>query len=133
MKPVFIILIAVVCAVIVLFGLSVYSIENVGETKLTPFNCAEVFDNSGFVNSNQNYKTWGKAYVELMDNRCFLTVESWAHESDLLQSGEYLTSGISNWKQYYRINETYLGEFYCRDLKCQAEIDTILDIKKTLE
>ena len=31
-----------------------------------------------------------------------------------------------------RINETYLGEFYCRDLKCQAEIDTIWDIKRTI-
>ena len=30
------------CRVFV-FGLSVYSIENVGETKLTPFNCAENF------------------------------------------------------------------------------------------
>ena len=31
------------------------------------------------------------------------------------------------------VDEHFFEEFYCRDLKCQAEIDTIWDIKKTLE
>ena len=94
---------------------------------LSTFDCAKSYDkwrtfmdsdksSYGYSNSlSTEYFIYG--HFELMENRCFITVKSWAHESDyepLIWS--------TNWESLSHMNQMYLGEIPCMDPKTCEDI-----------
>ena len=130
MKPVIIIAIAVVCSVAVFFGLSVLDIDDMVKTKVNSFDCAEAFDKLMTISNNQNQgdpRKLTQQSIDMMDNRCFITVKSWAHES-MYESDLW----NSPWEHTSWVNQLYLGEIPCNDVQCQAVIDNVWNAKKLL-
>jgi len=134
MKPVIIIAIAISCSVAIFFGLSIYDVDDLVKTQVTPFDCAKAYDEFHVLvadynpNSEAQTRKSLELTIELMDNRCYITVKSWAHES-LYENDIW----ASNWETQSYVNQVYLGEVSCNDNQCQSIIDNIRVMKKTLE
>ena len=128
-KVLIIISIIVVIAAIISFDIidvsKIRSDIDVVFTNMTySHNCAKNFDKWQTLQesdktitsmSNKTMKYSLEKYNELMENRCFITVKSWAHESDY----EHVI-WASNWKERSYENQIYLGEI-------SDNADTLMD------
>ena len=93
---------------------------------ISTYDCAKNYDKwRTFMEAEKNsddyhnesaieYSIYGD--YELMENRCFITVKSWAHDSDYEQ-----LIWASNWEGPSYTNQMYLGEIECKDPKvCES-------------
>ncbi|KFM18178.1 hypothetical protein AAA799B03_00963 [Marine Group I thaumarchaeote SCGC AAA799-B03] len=141
MKHVVIILVAVGCSIAVFLGLSVLDMDDLLKGELnsiktnfgsTFFDCAKTFDELNSLakkeNSKENLITALELGFDMYDNRCFITVESWAHKS---QNEQKIWE--SDWKNQSYLNQLYLEEIPCNNFQCQSIIDKLHDDKKKFE
>ena len=68
------------------------------------------------------YNGLTEGFVELVEYRCFITIESWAHES---QYEAYLWN--TDWKQMSWINQVVLNEADCNTKECDRIRDAFTD------
>lgn len=133
LKPVIIIAIAIGCSVAIFFAFSIYDVDEIVKTKVTPFDCAKAYDEFHVLiedfnpNSNTQQKKSVELIISLLDNRCHIIVKSWAHES-------FYENDIwaANWETQSYLNQVYLGEVPCNDKVCQDFLDGIRIMKETL-
>jgi len=141
MKPVIIIAIAVVCSIAVFFGLSVFDVDDLVKIQigiidedfddlpsiLNQYDCAETFDAIIMNSENEGTQKLTELGIDMFDNRCWVTVKSWAneslYESKIWDSDLELTSYL---------NQAYLGETQCKDTGCQKYVDSLWTVKKSL-
>ena len=97
-------------------------IKNNKIINLSTYDCAKNYDkwrtfmdtdrNSYGYSSQSSVEYFIYGHYELLENRCFISVKSWAHESDyepLIWS--------SDWENLSYQNQMYLGEISCTDSK----------------
>lgn len=93
-----------------------------------PHDCAKTYDEMRALepSSPNMYGFMGKTF-ELMDHRCMITIESWAHES-------WYESSIwqTDWEYSSYVNQLYLGEVQCNDAECKKILDAIQQAKDEL-
>lgn len=121
-----ILIIGLVIGVIIGFIIGVFFVSSediefvINNNPLSTYDCAKNYDkwrtfmetdknSDNYPNqSSMDYAVFGQ--FELMENRCFITVKSWAHASDF----EQLIWG-ADWKKESYINQIYLEESPCED------------------
>ena len=98
------------------FLITADDIEFVAENFST-FDCAKNYDKWRTFQENKlvSHNDWPYSYFELMENRCFITVKSWAHDSDY----EKLI-WADDWKKISFMNQMYLGEVTCDTEECKT-------------
>jgi len=146
MKPVIIISIAVGCSVAIFFALSIYDVDDIVKTQVLSYDCAKNFDKTVQLRENlsrsTDYDSGQKILVELqripiemMENRCFITIESWAHES----TNESEIWYEMDWQTTSYLNQIILGEVQCEEgiralgISCEKIIENFEESKKTLK
>lgn len=133
MKPVIIIAIAIGCSVAIFFALSIYDVDDLVKIQVTPFDCAKAYDEFHVLvadfnpDSNAQQKKSVELIISLLDNRCHITVKSWAHES-LYENDIW----ANNWEAQSYLNQVYLGEVPCNDKDCQDTLDGLRIMKEWL-
>ncbi len=132
LKSVIIITIVIGCSVAIFFALSIFDVDDVLKVQITPYDCARTFDeSSSLLETNRNSyndrvaDTIINLNFELMENRCYATVESWGYKS--LYPDKVWGFG---WEQGIIKNQHWLGEIDCKDTTCEK---LKADIKKERE
>ncbi len=140
LNPVIIIAIAIGCSVAIFFGLSIFDIdeqiEKVVEKQVGEINydcamnydkyVAKVLEKKDYSNFDACIDSGDKEMFELMDHRCFITIESWAYQS----SYEQLIWNEFAWEDFSWINQLLLDEIECQDESCEKTKMGMLQIKE---
>ncbi len=113
----YLLLIIPVILIVLFIGYESFPIE-IGNVKITPsYDCAKNFDKlklmlnevrDGQLKPNYDPTQFTMKPLELYENRCMVTVKSWANESlfeDLIWAGDWQKASYSN--------QIYLGEVEC--------------------
>jgi len=142
MKPVVIIAIAVVCSVAAVLSIQFLfnsGNEILGDNIITGslfFDCAKEFDKmirdydnpkmNNYDESIQYQNTLYNYGFELFENRCLITIESWAYKSNYENRLWDMP-----WRDLSYYNQIVLGEIQCHERTCQ-NMKKIYDENKAL-
>jgi len=116
------VIISLIIGVIVGFGIGILFVDSddieIFSDQFATYDCAKNYDKwRTFQEKDKSYSSepnktsleyWLYGHNELMENRCFITVKSWAHQSDY----EKVIWG-ENWEGMSHVNQMYLGETPC--------------------
>jgi hypothetical protein len=132
MKPIVIIILAIICSVVAV-SVFHFSIEPVKEIfndnkaiKSLTFSCPEKYDL--YFEKALSSEQYMVEMFELMDHRCFITVKSWAHQSEY-HNEIWQTA----WEDLSWGNQVYLGEIECQDQHCKDWKEDIMTVKVMLK
>jgi len=96
--------------------------------KVSVFDCATAYDITQYYarTVQQDTAELTQMFIELMDNRCFITVESWAHESNFESK-----IWSEDWKTKSYQNQLMLGEVEPKDKGEQGLVDYFNKLKES--